>query len=199
MTEDQIKHMVNRFLGWKLPENFSPDDGISFEPIAGKDGPFPFRRTPSGTNLFDATQADAMVRYIIEGLPVAPMTDAMQVKEVLIETRDALLALKKAVEVSQKMNGREYIDLGIQVNNALGHAHEALAAPSPAALDPVTVGAVNAQIIEVANWGAKKLNEVDSAFVTSGVAGAINSAKERFWLIARIAKGSVTSTDEAKP
>lgn len=67
MTEDQIKHMVNRFLGWKLPENFNPDDGISFEPIAGKDGPFPFRRTPSGTNLFDATQADAMVRYMMEG------------------------------------------------------------------------------------------------------------------------------------
>lgn len=25
MTDDQIKHMVNRFLGWKLPENFNPD------------------------------------------------------------------------------------------------------------------------------------------------------------------------------
>lgn len=69
MTEDQIKHMVNRFLGWTIPENFSPDNGISFEPIAGKDGPFPFQRKPSGTNLFDATQADAMVRYMIEGMP----------------------------------------------------------------------------------------------------------------------------------
>jgi hypothetical protein len=69
MTEDQIKHMVNRFLGWRLPENFSPDDGISFNPIAGEHGPHPFRRTPSGTNLFDATQADAMVRYMVEGLP----------------------------------------------------------------------------------------------------------------------------------
>jgi len=66
MTEAQIKHMVDRFLCWKLPENFNPDNGISFEPIAGKDGPHPFRREPSGTNLFDATQADAMV---IEGLP----------------------------------------------------------------------------------------------------------------------------------
>lgn len=26
---------------------------------------------PSGTNLFDATQADAMVRYMAEGLPDA--------------------------------------------------------------------------------------------------------------------------------
>jgi hypothetical protein len=69
MTEEQIKHMVDRFLCWSLPENFSPDNGISFEPIAGKDGPYPFRRSPSGTNLFDATQADAMVRHMIEGMP----------------------------------------------------------------------------------------------------------------------------------
>lgn len=69
MTEDQIKYMVDRFLGWKLPEAFNPDNGISFEPIAGKDGPYPFQREPSGTNLFDATQADAMVRAMINGMP----------------------------------------------------------------------------------------------------------------------------------
>ena len=26
MTDDQIKHMVGRFLSWKLPETFAPDD-----------------------------------------------------------------------------------------------------------------------------------------------------------------------------
>lgn len=31
MTEAQIKHMVNRFLSWKLPDNFNPDAGISFK------------------------------------------------------------------------------------------------------------------------------------------------------------------------
>lgn len=36
MTKDQIKHMVDRFLGWKLPESFSPDAGISFEPLGNK-------------------------------------------------------------------------------------------------------------------------------------------------------------------
>ena len=69
MTEDQIKHLVNRFLGWKLPHNFSPDNGISFTPIAGVDGPHPFRREPVGTNLFSGTEADAMVRYMTEGMP----------------------------------------------------------------------------------------------------------------------------------
>ncbi len=87
MTEDQIKHMVDRFLGWKLPENFAPDDGISFEPIAGKDGPHPFRRTPSGTNLFDAAQADAMIRYLIEGLPAA-VTDEMVMRALVAASKD---------------------------------------------------------------------------------------------------------------
>lgn len=63
MTEDQIKHMVDRFLAWTLPESFSPDAGISFKPLSSASIP------PSGTNLFDATQTDAMVRYMIKGMP----------------------------------------------------------------------------------------------------------------------------------
>jgi hypothetical protein len=69
MTDAQIKHMVDRFLNWKLPENFNPDDGITFDKIAGRGGPHEFTRTPSGTNLFGADQANAMVRHMLEGLP----------------------------------------------------------------------------------------------------------------------------------
>lgn len=71
MTDEQIKHMVDRFLGWKLPENFSPDAGISFKPWFNENLPHVrrARHEPSGTNLFDATQAEAMVRYMIEGMP----------------------------------------------------------------------------------------------------------------------------------
>ena len=69
MTDDQIKHMVNRFLAWRLPENFAPDGGISFEPISGKGTPFERRRDPVGTNLLDARQAEAMVRHMVDGLP----------------------------------------------------------------------------------------------------------------------------------
>lgn len=64
-AEDQIKQMVDRFLAWRLPVGFNPDNGISFEPIAGKDGPHPFCREPSGTNLLDAAQAEAMVRHML--------------------------------------------------------------------------------------------------------------------------------------
>ena len=70
MTEEQIKHMVQRFLGWRLPENFSPDAGISFKPTYNENSSWgPQKHEPIGTNLFDASQAEAMVRYIIAGIP----------------------------------------------------------------------------------------------------------------------------------
>jgi hypothetical protein len=49
MTDAQIKYMAERFLRWKLPENFNPDAGI--------------------TNLFDYEQARAMVCHMIDGMP----------------------------------------------------------------------------------------------------------------------------------
>jgi len=69
LTEEQIKYMVNRFLMWKLPANFSPDAGISFKPTFNEHTDFPMRHEPVGTNLFDAIQATQMVEYMIEGLP----------------------------------------------------------------------------------------------------------------------------------
>ena len=65
MTDAQIKHMVDRFLGWKLPDDFNPDAGISFKAHTA----FPMKHEPTGTNLFDVTQAEAMVRYMLEGMP----------------------------------------------------------------------------------------------------------------------------------
>lgn len=68
MNHAQIKHMVDRFLGWKLPVAFNPDGGVSFarelngEPRRDQDWPI-------GTNLLDAIQAEAMVRHMAEGLP----------------------------------------------------------------------------------------------------------------------------------
>lgn len=72
MTEDQIKHMRDRFLHWKLPEHFNPDNGISFDPAV----PHP-SCPPVGTNLFSADQADAMVRFIIEGLPQSSSAETL--------------------------------------------------------------------------------------------------------------------------
>jgi hypothetical protein len=70
MTEAQIKHMVDRFLGWKLPDDFCPDAGISFKKTHSEQGPHGSQKyEPIGTNLFDATQADAMVRHLVQSLP----------------------------------------------------------------------------------------------------------------------------------
>ena len=68
MTDEQIKHMVDRFLMWNLPVDFNPDGGISFDPDHFG-GWTPHRREPVGTNLLTATQAREMVLHMLEGLP----------------------------------------------------------------------------------------------------------------------------------
>lgn len=69
MRDEQIKYMANRFLAWRLPENFQPDGGISFKPIRNEGTPYVGKNEPVGTNLFDAIQAEEMVRYMVDGMP----------------------------------------------------------------------------------------------------------------------------------
>lgn len=81
MHDAQIKHMVDRFLSWKLPANFQPDAGISFKAEFNENTPFPMKHEPVGTNLFGADQAEAMIRHLLEGLPTAraaPRTDGKE-------------------------------------------------------------------------------------------------------------------------
>lgn len=69
VDETLIKHMVDRFLGWKLPETFNPDGGVSFTRIANPNTEYQHEYKPVGTNLLSATEADAMVRHMLDGLP----------------------------------------------------------------------------------------------------------------------------------
>lgn len=77
ITDAVVKHMVNRFLGWRLPKPWNPDNGISYarpnyaHPPADHDWPV-------GTNLFSATDAEAMVRYMVEGIPTDRATTAQE-------------------------------------------------------------------------------------------------------------------------
>lgn len=68
MNEDQIKQLVGRFLNWRLPKDFRPDAGISFKAEYNEGTAHPMRHEPTGTNLFDYTQADEMVRHMVKGL-----------------------------------------------------------------------------------------------------------------------------------
>jgi len=69
LNDEQVKFMASRFLGWRLPDDFNPDGGISFKAAFNEHTQWPMKHEPVGTNLFDARQAEAMVRYMLEGLP----------------------------------------------------------------------------------------------------------------------------------
>ena len=62
MTEDQIDKMVNKFLSWKLPQDFTPDGCIHFTP------PIHDHHWPVGTNLLDARQAKDMIKHLLENV-----------------------------------------------------------------------------------------------------------------------------------
>lgn len=60
-----IDKMVDRFLGWKLPEDFHPDCGISFKRECNEHTAYPSKNEPIGTNLFTAEQAKQMFEYCL--------------------------------------------------------------------------------------------------------------------------------------
>jgi hypothetical protein len=60
--------MVDAFLGWKLPTDFSPDAGISFDSEYEKKWGM-----PTGTNLLHAGQARQMVEHILCGCEPKPV------------------------------------------------------------------------------------------------------------------------------
>ncbi len=82
MTKTLIDKMVDRFLGWKLPQDFSPDAGISFARTFGqyvdgafvKDAPRKMQDWPIGTNLLTADQARAMIEHLLDGA-LQPMSE----------------------------------------------------------------------------------------------------------------------------
>jgi hypothetical protein len=61
---DTTKQAVNRFLGWKLPNDFRPDAGIEFSPSLLQLNSV--HGWPTGTNLFTADQARAMFEYCLQ-------------------------------------------------------------------------------------------------------------------------------------
>ena len=61
-----VNKMVDRFLGWRLPEDFSPDCHISFDRESLKQWPGVW---PIGTNLLTAAQAEQMIRHILHFSP----------------------------------------------------------------------------------------------------------------------------------
>jgi len=65
-----IDAMVDRFLCWRLPDDFAPDAGISFKPITNPAWTHDY--WPTGTNLLHAGQARAMFEHCLAATPAAP-------------------------------------------------------------------------------------------------------------------------------
>lgn len=83
--------MVQRFLGWRLPEDFRPDGGISFAPVGNAGTPHEYPNRPSGTNLLHAEQAKAMLEHVIAGAPVLPPLERLTI---------CVLVLKNGITVT---------------------------------------------------------------------------------------------------
>lgn len=87
MNDAQITHMLDRFLAWRLPKDFRPDNGISYKrPNYSPD----VDATPTGTNLFDAEQARTMIRHMVEGMSAPPIPEREKVLEALKEAKSML-------------------------------------------------------------------------------------------------------------
>ncbi len=72
MNKEQIRHMVDRFLGYKLPIDFRPDGGVEFtstKTFATREEAYEKNWWPIGTNLLTAQQAEEMIRFMIIDLP----------------------------------------------------------------------------------------------------------------------------------
>ena len=104
-TEAQIKHMADRFLGWKLPAAFSPDAGITFNPVFNEGTAHPMRHEPRGTNLFDASEAEAMVRFMVEGMSkreeTLPRATEAQADKAISEIKKAINAAENANQAGE--------------------------------------------------------------------------------------------------
>jgi hypothetical protein len=64
ITEALLKEMVNRFLGWKLPETFGPDCFVTFDREKAKAN----HSWPIGTNLLSAIEARQMLQHVLGAL-----------------------------------------------------------------------------------------------------------------------------------
>jgi len=86
MRTFEIDKMVDRFLAWPLPQDFTPDGGISFRRESDYDHP-EFGRTkyePVGTNLLSAEQAKQMFLHCLGN-------DCPECAEGEMDTEDGIL------------------------------------------------------------------------------------------------------------
>lgn len=111
---DIIDAMVNKFLGWKLPKDFQPNQGISFQRHPPNDYEGDPWWPPVGTNLFTADQARAMITYMLEDV-VPPLAESKTTYDSIMNQIDILSG-----ELQYRLSGvnEEYDKLRDMIINA---------------------------------------------------------------------------------
>ena len=66
MTKTVLSKLVDRFLGWKIPQTFGPDCYINFD----KETAVKNNGWPIGTNLLTAVEAKEMLEYLAANNPM---------------------------------------------------------------------------------------------------------------------------------
>lgn len=95
MKEEILDRVVQRFLGWKLPDDFVPDCGITFKAEYNEGTQWPGRHQPIGTNLLTAVQARAMFEFVLAdelaALDVSPAVPVpFDAAQALVDAREKL-------------------------------------------------------------------------------------------------------------
>ena len=117
--EAAYRVMVDRFLSWKLPQDFGPDAGISFTPPPR----LPDLYWPTGTNLFHAGQALEMFKHCVE-LPSAAAVRLAQKN--LFDAQEAAKTITKqviAAEAERDALAAKLAELEGQTDNLLSACH----------------------------------------------------------------------------
>lgn len=113
MNNEQIHHMVNRFLSWKLPEDFRPDGGVTFTPFYTEE-PMRSRHWPIGTNILSALQASLMVRHMLEDLPNAEEAQALAETAADEHVRQLVIAAREAWEDATDAEALQRLDKALE-------------------------------------------------------------------------------------
>jgi len=95
-----VADAVNKFLGWKLPKDFYPDAGITFNKTRHSDHELT-GMWPTGTNLFTADQAREMFKFCLSVYPHPAPALTAELKAELIE------CLKMGLTAQMYVHGTE--------------------------------------------------------------------------------------------
>ena len=96
--KNQMDAMVNRFLMWRLPENFWPDCFVSFDREKAKANQI----WPVGTNLLGADEARAMLEHVLDVTFIPEWSLLETTQESLREHMRAIRLLIAAGHVTQE-------------------------------------------------------------------------------------------------